>query len=107
MVFPSATETFGNVVLESLACGTPVIGANSGGVKNIITDGKTGVLCPPKDAYVFLSSIYSLLQNKEKLIQMGIAASSYAKSKSWDEIFRGLLNQYAEVLQHATSELLA
>ena len=41
MVFPSATETFGNVVLESLACGTPVIGANSGGVKNIITDGKT------------------------------------------------------------------
>ena len=48
MVFPSATETFGNVVLESLACGTPVIGANSGGVKNIITDGKTGVLCPPK-----------------------------------------------------------
>lgn len=38
---------------------------------------------------------------------MGIAASSYAKSKSWDEIFRGLLNQYAEVLQHATSELLA
>ena len=48
MVFPSATETFGNVVLESLACGTPVIGANSGGVKNIITDGKTGVLCPQK-----------------------------------------------------------
>ncbi len=107
MVFPSATETFGNVVLESLACGTPVIGANSGGVKNIITDGKTGVLCPPKDADAFLSSIYSLLQNKEKLIQMGIATSSYAKSKSWDEIFRGLLNQYAEVLQHATSELLA
>ena len=40
MVFPSATETFGNVVLESLACGTPVIGANNGGVKNIITDEK-------------------------------------------------------------------
>lgn len=33
MVFPSATETFGNVVLESLACGTPVVGANSGGGK--------------------------------------------------------------------------
>ena len=36
MVFPSATETFGNVVLESLACGTPVIGANSGGVKILL-----------------------------------------------------------------------
>ncbi|HFJ9446784.1 glycosyltransferase family 1 protein [Bacillus tropicus] len=107
MVFPSATETFGNVVLESLACGTPVIGANSGGVKNIITDGKTGVLCPPKNEDAFLSSIYSLLQNEEKLEQMGIAASSYAKSKSWDEIFRSLLNEYEEVLQHNASELLA
>ena len=48
MVFPSTTETFGNVVLESLACGTPVIGANSGGVKNIITDGKTGFFVRPK-----------------------------------------------------------
>jgi glycosyltransferase involved in cell wall biosynthesis len=38
-VFPSPTETFGNVVLESLASGTPVIGADSGGVKNIIQDG--------------------------------------------------------------------
>ena len=36
MVFPSATETFGNVVLESLACGTPVIGANSGGLKILL-----------------------------------------------------------------------
>lgn len=107
MVFPSTTETFGNVVLESLACGTPVIGANSGGVKNIITDGKTGILCPPKDIDSFLSSINSLLQNEEQLMQMGIAASSYAKSKSWDEIFRGLLDQYEEVLQHTASELLA
>lgn len=107
MVFPSATETFGNVVLESLACGTPVIGANSGGVKNIITDGKTGVLCPSKHADSFLSSIHSLLQNEQKLMQMGLAATSYAKSKSWDEIFRGLLDQYEEVLQHNASELLA
>ena len=67
MVFPSATETFGNVVLESLACGTPVIGANSGGVKNIITDGKTGVLCPPKNEDAFLSSIYFYYKMKKNL----------------------------------------
>ncbi|MDR4458692.1 glycosyltransferase, partial [Bacillus tropicus] len=92
--------TFVNVVLESPACGTPVIGANSGGVKNIITDGTTGVLCPPKNDDAFLSSIYSLLPNEEKMEQLGIAASSYAKSKSWDEIFRGLFNEYEEVRQH-------
>ncbi|MFH4155824.1 hypothetical protein WAJ10_23030, partial [Acinetobacter baumannii] len=66
-----------------------------------------GVLCPPKNEDAFLSSIYFLLQNEEKLEQMGIAALSYAKSKSWDEIFRSLLNQYEEVLQHNASELLA
>ena len=82
--------------------------ANSGGYKNIITDGKTGILCPTqKDIDSFLSSIHSLLQNEELLMQMGIAASSYAKSQSWDEIFRGLLDQYEEVLQHTALELLA
>ncbi len=44
---------------------------------------------------------------KKKLEQMGIESSSFAKSKSWDEVFRGLLNQYEEVLQHNASELLA
>ncbi|MBJ8055202.1 glycosyltransferase family 1 protein [Bacillus cereus] len=107
MVFPSPTETFGNVVLESLACGTPVIGANSGGVKNIIKDEKTGFLCEPKNEDSFLASIYSLLNNEERLKQMGIAASSYAKSQSWDEIFHSLLNQYEEVLHQNESELLA
>ncbi|MED1559753.1 glycosyltransferase family 1 protein [Bacillus paramycoides] len=107
MVFPSATETFGNVVLESLACGTPVIGANSGGVKNIIKDEKTGFLCDPKNEDSFLSSIYYLLNNEEKLKQMGLAASSYAKSQSWDEIFLNLLNQYEEVLHRNKAELLA
>ncbi|QUG86124.1 glycosyltransferase family 4 protein [Bacillus nitratireducens] len=107
MVFPSATETFGNVVLESLACGTPVIGANSGGVKNIIIDEKTGFLCEPKNEDSFLSSIYSLLNNEERLKQMGVAASSYAKSQSWDEIFHSLFNRYEEVLHQNEAELLA
>ncbi|PEP64358.1 MULTISPECIES: glycosyltransferase family 4 protein [Bacillus] len=107
MVFPSATETFGNVVLESLACGTPVVGANSGGVKNIITDGKTGFLCEPKNSNSFLSSIYQLLNNEEMRKQMGIAARFYATTQSWDEIFHGLYMQYEEVLHQNNTELLA
>ncbi|MDZ5605645.1 glycosyltransferase family 1 protein [Bacillus pseudomycoides] len=107
MVFPSATETFGNVVLESLACGTPVIGANSGGVKNIITGGKTGFLCGPKKTESFLSSIYQLLNNDEMRKQMSIAACAYAATQSWDEIFHGLYMQYEEVLQQNNAELLA
>lgn len=48
MVFPSTTETFGNVVLESLACGTPVIGANSGGVKILLQMEKREFFVRPK-----------------------------------------------------------
>lgn len=107
MVFPSPTETFGNVVLESLACGTPVIGANSGGVKNIIADGKTGFLCEPKNPESFLLSIYQLLNNNELRKQMSISARMYAANQSWDEIFHALLLQYEEVFQQNNSELLA
>ncbi|PFD96829.1 glycosyl transferase [Bacillus cereus] len=107
MIFPSATETFGNVVLESLACGTPVIGANSGGVKNIIADGKTGFLCEPKNTNSFLSSIYQLLNSEEARKQMSIAARSYATTQSWNEIFHSLYMQYEEVLQQNNAELLA
>ncbi|WP_243524921.1 glycosyltransferase family 1 protein [Bacillus pseudomycoides] len=107
MVFPSTTETFGNVVLESLACGTPVLGANSGGVKNIISDGKTGFLCEPKNANSFLSSIYQLLNNEEMRKQISLDARSYAATQSWDEIFTGLFMQYEDVLQQNNTELLA
>ncbi|EOW9528140.1 glycosyltransferase family 4 protein [Bacillus cytotoxicus] len=107
MIFPSATETFGNVALESLACGTPVIGANAGGVKNIITDKKTGLLCEPKQTESFLSSIYQLLKYDKMRNQMSIAARSYALTQSWDEIFHGLSMQYEEVIQQHSTELLA
>ncbi|EJQ99688.1 glycosyltransferase family 4 protein [Bacillus cereus] len=107
MVFPSTTETFGNVVLETLACGTPVIGANSGGVKNIITDGKTGVLCEPKNEDSFLSSIYELLNNEEMRKQMSLDAHSYATTQSWDEISSDLLMHYDDVIQSRKAEMLA
>lgn len=107
MVFPSTTETFGNVVLESLACGTPVIGANSGGVKNIITDGKTGVLCEPKNEDSFLSSIYELLNNEEMRKQISLDARSYATTQSWDEISSNLLMHYDDVIQSRKAEMLA
>ncbi|MBJ8004632.1 glycosyltransferase [Bacillus cereus] len=107
MVFPSPTETFGNVVLESLACGTPVIGANSGGVKNIITDGKTGVLCEPKNEDSFLSSIYELLNNEEMRKQISLDARSYAATQSWDEISNNLLMHYDDVIQSRKAEMLA
>src|SRR5690606_28784866 len=91
-VFPSASETFGNVVLESLACGTPVIGADAGGVRNIIERGKTGLLCEEKNAMQFAQAVVSLLSNDELRVRMGEQGFQYAQAQSWETIFHRLLD---------------
>ncbi|MFT8872847.1 MAG: glycosyltransferase family 1 protein [Sporolactobacillus sp.] len=98
MVFPSPTETFGNVVLESMACATPVVGAASGGVKNIISDGSTGVLCPPRDAAAFAAATLALLADSQRRSAMARAARHYALLQSWECIFDRLLGDYQAAL---------
>jgi len=98
-VFPSPTETFGNVVLEALASGTPAIGANSGGVKNIIKHDQTGILCEPKNTEQFIEAIQYLL-NSTKRIQMGHDARKYALSQTWEQILDGLIKEYEEVINN-------
>ncbi|MCM3246606.1 glycosyltransferase family 1 protein [Cytobacillus oceanisediminis] len=97
-VFPSPTETFGNVVLESMASGTPVIGANAGGVKSIIQNGVTGYLCEPGNAEDFAASIINLLKNHKVRSRMGFDGRDYALKQKWDEIFDNLIGQYKAVI---------
>lgn len=96
-VFPSSTETFGNVVLEAFASGLPVVGAKAGGVKDLIEDGKTGWLCPPRDSEAFARTIGRIVQSPAALRAAGAAARMYALSQSWDAIFDGLLDRYAQL----------
>lgn len=97
-VFPSPTETFGNVVLESLASGTPVIGANSSGVKSIIRNGMTGHLCEPGNVEVFSDAIINLLTNHKVRTQMGFEGRDYALTQKWDKIFNDLIGHYETVI---------
>ncbi|WP_273128882.1 glycosyltransferase family 4 protein [Metabacillus sp. HB246100] len=97
-VFPSPTETFGNVVLEALASGTPVVGANSGGVKNIIKHDVNGILCEPKNVETFTRAITKLLTNETIRNEMQVEARQYALTQTWDCIFEGLLHDYEDTL---------
>ncbi|WP_251548654.1 glycosyltransferase family 4 protein [Neobacillus muris] len=96
-VFPSPTETFGNVVLESLASGTPVIGADSGGVRTIVKSGVTGYLCQPGEAEEFTKAMIHLLQNDWLRAQMGNAGRNYALTQRWEQIFENLLIHYQDI----------
>ncbi|MGG3800025.1 glycosyltransferase family 4 protein [Metabacillus fastidiosus] len=106
-VFPSPTETFGNVVLEAHATGTPVIGANSGGVKNIIQQGRTGYLCEPKSIDQFSNAIITLLTNPTLQLQMSNHAHKYALTQTWNSIFNELLDEYKEVIESIEMERYA
>jgi glycosyltransferase involved in cell wall biosynthesis len=103
-VFPSTSETFGNVVLEALASGTPVIGANAGGVKNIIKSGVTGDLCSPGNVEQFSRSIERILTNDGKRLHMRLEGRKYALMQKWDRIFACILWHYTSVIEEQNGQ---
>ncbi|WP_416150383.1 glycosyltransferase family 4 protein [Salipaludibacillus sp. HK11] len=97
-LFPSSTETFGNVVLEAASSGLPVIGADAGGIQHLVKQNVTGYLCAPKDKGSFVEQTEKLLVNDDLRKQMGYQARQFALTQSWDEILSELVMGYERVL---------
>lgn len=93
-VFPSTTETFGNVVLEALASGLPVVAANAGGPSDIIQNGQTGILIEPKNEKAFYDEITRLLDDHSLYRTVQKNAVDYAKSQNWDSLCQKLFAEY-------------
>lgn len=70
-IVPSLIEPLGLVALESLAAGTPVVAAATGGLTEIVEDGKTGLLVPPRDACGLAKAIIRLANSESERIRMG------------------------------------
>ena len=98
-VFPSETDTFGNVVLEALSSGVPAVVTRGGGPKFIVRNGETGTVTDP--AY-FGPAIADLLQAPERLHAMRAAARQSALTCSWDTVFERVYDGYRAVL-HPTA----
>jgi glycosyltransferase involved in cell wall biosynthesis len=94
-VFPSHTDTFGNVVLEALASGVPAIVTPDGGPCTIVRDGETGRVVPDEQ---FAAAIADVLGDNKKHAEMREAARVYALTASWDSVFEGVYAAYENIL---------
>ena len=95
MVVPSHSETFGLVALEAAASGVPVIARSTGGLREAVLDGETGVLVTGDDPQVWADEIAGLLGDTERLDRMGSAARAHALESSWAASAERLIETYA------------
>lgn len=96
-VSSSSTETFGNVVLEAMAAGVPVVGADAGGVRESVSDGATGLLCKPRDADAFESAIRRMAEHADVRAAFGAEARQAALGRSWNAVFDRLHADYIDI----------
>jgi glycosyltransferase involved in cell wall biosynthesis len=107
-VFPSASETFGNVVLEAMASGLPVIAPRYGGPVDHVIDAVNGFLFRPDQLEDMIALVWHCVSDFDggqggKLEALGLAARNYALSQRWEAILDELLKKYAGLVQDSKS----
>ncbi len=106
-VMPSRTETLGLVILEAMSAGLPVVGANAGGIPELIESGHNGFLFDDEPAAI--QAIQSLLADASLATAIRQTADATVKSHSWEAATDLLLSHYAELLRqsarYATGEV--
>jgi phosphatidylinositol alpha 1,6-mannosyltransferase len=100
-VFPSDTETFGQVIQEAMASGLPVIAARAGGSIDLVHDGTTGRLFAPGSAVELRAQIDELLAAPLWARAMGMAGRRLAERRSWPHVIADLLHYYTQAISRA------
>jgi len=102
---PSVTETFGNVTLEAMACGVPVIAARATGSSSLVADGKTGRLIEPRDIGAYAEALTDYARDPALRAAHGTAGELASRSYSWDAINQAVADTYLRLIaakRHAT-----
>ena len=97
-LFPSETETFGNVTLEAMASGVPTVCADATGSNSLVVDGETGFLVPARDVSAFTDRVRSLVDDPGLRAQMGHAALTEALTYTWPIILGRIDRYYDSIL---------
>ena len=95
---PSVTETFGNVTLEAMACGLPVVAARATGSTSLVRDGETGRLVEPGRGDDFAEALAAYIASPELRAQHGAAGAARAQAYTWDAINSAVAHAYLRLL---------
>lgn len=98
LAIPSRYESFGMVALEAMACGTPIVASNVGGLSFTIPDSKSGFLVPPGNGERLAEKLNLLLSNKELTNRFGQNGMAWAKDFQWSKVADQEIRLYNKVL---------
>ncbi len=98
-VVPSHYESFGMVALEAMACGTPVVASQVGGLAYLIENGKTGYHVPDQDPEALCRALTALLDDADLHARMSAQAARTAQEYGWEKIAPRIVDVYKQVIE--------
>ncbi|MFL5893787.1 MAG: glycosyltransferase family 4 protein [Thermoleophilaceae bacterium] len=102
VVLPSVHEQFGQVLIEGMACGLPVIAVNNHGPATIVDDGETGMLVAPDDEDAMCDALVQIVNDADKRRKMGEQAYKASRGRySWPALAERVANVYADTADAA------
>lgn len=96
---PSVTETFGNVTLEAMAAGLPVVAARATGSESLIDDGVTGRLIQPGRTQAFADALRQFCEDGELRQKIGLAGLQSSARYGWDQVNQELVDAYIRIIR--------
>ena len=96
---PSVTETFGNVTLEAMACGVPVVAADATGASSLVLEGETGHLVPPRDIAAYADKLAAYATDPALRRAHGEAGARRADAFDWDTINGAVADTYLRLIE--------
>jgi glycosyltransferase involved in cell wall biosynthesis len=96
---PSVTETFGNVTLEAMAAGLPVVAARATGSESLVQDGISGRLVQPGRTRTFADALQLYCENIEERAKAGAAGLTVSERYGWDQVNHLLVDSYLRIVR--------
>lgn len=104
LLFPSTTETFGNVVLEALASGLPSVVSDIGGCQEVVMKSEGGLVAKAEDPDSFFEQCCRLITDVDFYKRLKANGLAYAKERTWENINRKVLDEYEKLVGKTTGD---